>query len=228
MPRQTLTKGQVVTAAIALLDEAGLDGLNMRALGTRLDSAATAVYWHVENKDNLVRLAADEIWNEIELPDLDELGWREAAAALAHGLWTMISRHPWLAQAIGSHLLYGPGQSRFDDHSLAVYEKAGFTGADADRAAATVHIYVLGNTLGMAANISLTRRLSRGGVDPEKAMSETMAKAAKVAEPFPRLRTRIQSTAASEYFAAPEGSFEFGLTAILDGLEKQLGSRPAR
>ena len=60
MPRDTLTREQIVTAAIDLLDAEGLDGLNMRALGQRLGSAPTAVYWHVGSKDNLMALAADQ------------------------------------------------------------------------------------------------------------------------------------------------------------------------
>src|SRR5579859_7140401 len=51
MPRDTLTLEQIVTAAVELLDAEGLEGLNMRALGSRLDSAATAVYWHVGSKE---------------------------------------------------------------------------------------------------------------------------------------------------------------------------------
>ena len=47
MPRDTLTREQIIQAAIDLLDAEGLEGLNMRALGMRLGSAATAVYWHV-------------------------------------------------------------------------------------------------------------------------------------------------------------------------------------
>ena len=50
MPRDTLTREQIVRAAIDLLDAEGLEGLNMRSLGTRLGSAATAVYWHVGSK----------------------------------------------------------------------------------------------------------------------------------------------------------------------------------
>src|SRR5947209_15413288 len=59
MPRDTLTREQIVSAAIDLLDAEGLEGLNMRALGQRLGSAATSVYWHVGSKDNLIALAAD-------------------------------------------------------------------------------------------------------------------------------------------------------------------------
>ena len=59
MPRDTLTRGQIVQAAIELLDAEGLEGLNMRALGQRLGSSATAVYWHVGSKENLIALAME-------------------------------------------------------------------------------------------------------------------------------------------------------------------------
>src|SRR5579871_4993871 len=83
MPRDTLTREQVVTAAIELLDAEGLDGLNMRALGRRLGSAATAVYWHVGSKANLITLAGDQAWGEVTLPDPIAVGWRAAAATMA-------------------------------------------------------------------------------------------------------------------------------------------------
>lgn len=57
----------------------------------------------------------------------------------------MFTRHPWPGQAFGGYLLYGPGKSRHDEHLLAVYESAGFAPDDADRAAAAVFTYVLGN-----------------------------------------------------------------------------------
>jgi AcrR family transcriptional regulator len=209
-----------VHVAIDLLDAEGLDGLNMRSLGERLDSAPTAVYWHVQSKDNLVRLAADAVWHEIELPNLGEVDWRSAATTMATGLHAMLTRHPWLGQAFGSHLLYGPGKARHDDHSLAVYEKAGFADADADRAAATVFIFVLGCALGPAATVSLNRRLSRNGANAKQLLIDTMAKATEIAMQFPRLRTRLE-TAAADYAAAPDHTFEFGIQAILDGLEAQ-------
>jgi AcrR family transcriptional regulator len=225
MPRDTLTLEQIVRTAIELLDEEGLDGLNMRSLGKRLGSAATAVYWHVKNKDDLVVLVGDRVWDEIELPGLDADGWRTAAAAMATGLHAMFGRHPWLVQAFGSYLFYGPGKARYDDHSLAVYETAGFAGAEADRAAATVFTFVLGSVLGTSAMDSLTRRLSRSGRDAGELVEETMVKAREVAGGFPRLSARLDGAAAADYAAAPERTFEFGLRAILDGLEAELGGR---
>lgn len=226
MPRDTLTSEQIVKAAIELLDAEGLDGLNMRALGKRLGSAATAVYWHVGSKDNLIVLAGDQVWTEIQLPDLDTVDWQTAAARMAGDLRAMFTRHLWLVQAFGSYLFFGPGKARHDEHSLAIYESAGFTGAQADRAAAAVFTYVLGNAMGPAAAVSLARKLSHRGGNAEELLRDGMAKAGEIAAQFPRLRARLD-TAAADYGAAPDNSFEFGLQAILDGLEARLmGRRP--
>src|SRR5262249_2915125 len=103
-----------------------------------------------------------------------------------------------------------------------------FVDADADRAAATVFIFVLGYALGPAAILSLTRRLSRNGVDPEQVIAESMARAAEIASQFPRLRTRLNTASAGDYSAAPEDAVEFGLQTILDGLEAQLITRGPR
>ncbi|GHD22748.1 TetR family transcriptional regulator [Streptomyces violarus] len=224
MPRDTLTADRIVHAAIELLDEEGLDGLNMRSLAKRLGSAATAVYWHIKTKDDLVRLASDTVWHEVELPDLDATDWRTAATAQADGMHAMLTRHPWLVQAFGSHLLYGPGQARYNDFSLAVYEKAGFAADDADRAAGTVFTFVLGSTLGPAAQVSLNRRLGRNGADAEQLLADAVARAAETAMEFPRLRERLGTKAAREYAAAPDSTFEFGLRSLLDGFEARLAA----
>lgn len=130
----------------------------------------------------------------------------------------MLRRHSWLVPAFGNYLFYGPGKARYDDACLATYEAAGFEGPQADQAAAAVFTYVFGNALGASAITSLTRRLSRGGDDPEVLMQEATAEAAKVAMRFPHLSKRLDSEAA-QCNAAPEQTFEHGLRALLDGLQ---------
>jgi len=196
----------------------------MRSLAKRLGSAATAVYWHIKTKDDLVRLAGDAIWHEVELPGLDATDWRTAAAAHATGIHAMLTRHPWLVQAFGSHLLHGPGQARHNDLSLAIYEKAGFAADDADRAAGAVLTFVLGSTLGTAAQVSLNHRLSKDGTDAEQRVADAIARATETAMQFPRLRERLDTTAAREYAAAPDSTFEFGLQSLLDGFEARLAA----
>jgi AcrR family transcriptional regulator len=223
MPRDTLTRERIVEAAIDLLDTEGLEGLSMRALGERLGSAATAVYWHVGSKDDLITLAGDRAWNEVALPDLAAVDWRTAATRMATDLHAMLTRHPWLVQAFGSYVVFGPGKARHDDHAIAVYEAAGFTAARADQAMATVFTFVLGSALGPAAVASLARKLGRDGGNAAELLRGRMAEAREVAARLPRLRARLD-TAAADYGAAPADSFEFGLQAVLDGLEAQLTS----
>ncbi|MBV9280708.1 MAG: TetR/AcrR family transcriptional regulator C-terminal domain-containing protein [Chloroflexi bacterium] len=224
MPRETLTRGQIIGDAIELLDAEGLEGLNMRALGKRLGSAATAVYWHVGSKANLIALAGDRVWGEVALPDLAATDWRTAAEEMATGLHATLTRHIWLVQAFGTYMVYGPGKARYDDHSLAVFEAAGFSGTQAEQAATTVFTFVLGNALGPAATDFLARKLSRDGGDADELIQDHVDRAREIATRFPHLRARIGTTSV-EYAAAPEKSFEFGLQAILDGLEAKLVSR---
>ena len=224
MPRDTLTRERIVGAAIDLMDADGPDGLNMRTLGVRLNSAATAVYWHVGSKDNLIALAGDEVWHEVELPNPATVGWRAAAAAMATSLHAMLTRHPWLVQIFGSYIIFGPGKARHDDHAIAIYEAGGFTGAELDQAMATVFTFVLGNALGHAAATSLPRNLSRDGGDPQRQIDEAMAHAIEIASHFPHLRSRL-GTEAVGYAAGPAHTFEYGLDTILNGLEARLAQR---
>ena len=216
MPRDTLTSEQIVRAAVALLDDEGLEGLNMRALGARLGTAATAVYWHVKTKDELVVLAADSVWSEIPLPSPSgREGWRPAAVAMARGLLAMVTRHPWLATAMSTHLIYGEAKARHDDHALGVYEAAGFEGAEAEWALQTVFVFVLGRALFEAAELSRQRRVKRtGGEEREQRATEA---AMAIAQSHPRLRARAEAVP-----DGPDTSFDTGLDLILDALERRL------
>lgn len=223
MPRDTLTTEQIVAAAIELLDADGLDGLSMRQLGHRLGSAATAVYWHVKSKDNLIVLAADAVWAEITLPDLQTVDWRTAATTMAGDLYGMITRHPWLMPAMSSHLIYGPNKARHDDHALAVYEAAGFTGTDVDEAMTVVFTYVLGMALGATSEVAWRARLRRGGGNEEDTIRDVVEQITEIAMRFPRLRSRAESWADNK--PMPGQELEFGLRTILDGLEARLTAR---
>jgi AcrR family transcriptional regulator len=208
---------------VELLDADGVEGLSMRLLGARLGSAATAVYWHVKNKDDLMVLAADSVWSEIDLPDIDESesGWRSAAARMAHGLYAMVLRHPWLVPAMSTHLLYGPGKARHDDHMLAVYEASGFTGQEAAQAAQVVFTFVLGSALGAAADVAWRARMRRAGGDVEEQVREVVAQITEIAMRFPRLRAHGEAWA-DDPAATPDHELEFGLETILAGLEARL------
>ena len=53
-PRAPLSRERIVNAAVELLDERGLTGFSMRALGERLGVEAMAIYHYFPNKQTLV------------------------------------------------------------------------------------------------------------------------------------------------------------------------------
>ncbi|MFD8686919.1 TetR/AcrR family transcriptional regulator [Streptomyces sp. NPDC059651] len=51
----------VLTAAVALLDEAGAGALTLRALAARLGTGVGSIYWYVSGKDELLDRAIDHV-----------------------------------------------------------------------------------------------------------------------------------------------------------------------
>src|SRR5215510_15621992 len=80
--RRPLDQAQVVRAALALLDEVGLDELTMRRLAERLDVKAASLYRHVRNKEELLALLGDEMSAEIPLAGQSG-SWRDQLTEIA-------------------------------------------------------------------------------------------------------------------------------------------------
>lgn len=224
MVRETLTREQIVTATIELLDAEGIEALTMRRLGQRLGSAATSMYWHVGNKENLVVLAGDHAWTEVELPDIERHGWRAAADHLARNTYDMLIRHHWLVSAISTHYVYGPGMARYQEHNYAIYQAAGFEGAELDRAYETVFNYVAGIALSKSYEMAMRARLAEED-DGEARFAALLRRAEETASEFPRLKARIEAQRDIDPARAERESLGYGVHTILDGLEARLTRR---
>ncbi|MDT7839624.1 TetR/AcrR family transcriptional regulator [Streptomyces justiciae] len=111
----------VLTAAVALLDEAGQSALTFRALAARLGTGVGTIYWYVSSKDELFDRATDHAVGAIltaveEQPQSDDpiADLREMAITLFDA---MMDR-PWLAA-------YFMRNTDVQGHSLRLYEKLG-------------------------------------------------------------------------------------------------------
>jgi len=60
-----ITRDAIVDAALAVLDDVGMDGLTVRAVAERLDVKAPALYWHVRDKKALLDEMGTRVWTEI-------------------------------------------------------------------------------------------------------------------------------------------------------------------
>ena len=84
-----LSRARLVSEALGLIQEEGLDALSMRGLADRLNVKAASLYWHVRDRRELLELLADSILETVP-PARAGPDWRsavrEAVVALDEGV----------------------------------------------------------------------------------------------------------------------------------------------
>ena len=74
--RGSLTREQIVDAAIQLVDTYGPSALSTRRLGRELGVAGMAIYWHLPNMDALMDAMLEKIWDGVyENPAAEPDDW---------------------------------------------------------------------------------------------------------------------------------------------------------
>jgi AcrR family transcriptional regulator len=219
-----LSREQIVTEAVALLDEEGISALSMRKLGARLGSGATSIYWHVPSKDDLVELVVDEVYGELTVPDLQDVDatdpavWRAAATEYAHSVRAMILRHPWIGSLFGeAGLSYlGPNMMRLSDGMLGLFRAAGFSLLAANDAISTITAFVLGMATAEASTLTA---IARSGKDEQEWLAALMPAAEQAAQPYPHLSELYAAYKQKDSHTGRTDGFTYGLDLILDGLQ---------
>ena len=96
-PRR-LTTEEIVTAAIDLADEAGLETLSMPKLAKRLGVGTMTLYGYVQNKEDLLDKIAEQIFQSLRPPTHDD--WRQGLFAFFSDFRMAALAHPTLAQLL--------------------------------------------------------------------------------------------------------------------------------
>jgi AcrR family transcriptional regulator len=200
-PRVPLTRPRIVAAAVALLDEQGADGLTMRRLAEGLEVTSTALYWHVKTKDDVLDLAVDEVFGEVDLPTPGP-DWRADVSTLTANWRAVMLRHPWAPSLVGRPML-GPNvlaRTEFLQSSLA---RGGFVGVQLAVVTRLVANYVIG--------AALTEATWRGTQDPRaRAAARDLIAANAAAYP-----TLIASGHLDDERWNDDDLFDRGIAAIL-------------
>ncbi|MCX5558908.1 TetR/AcrR family transcriptional regulator [Streptomyces sp. NBC_00038] len=121
-----LDRDRITEVTVRLLDAEGMAKFSMRRLAAELNVTAMSVYWYVDTKDDLLELALDAVFGELELPDAESgEDWRDQLRFIAAGYRALLVRHPWVSPLIGTFLNIGPHSMAF---SLRVHEVIRRTG----------------------------------------------------------------------------------------------------
>jgi len=209
--RAPLSRERVLAAAVSLVDEAGLGSLTMRELGQRLGVEAMSLYNHVANKDDILDGMVDLVVGEIDLPS-DTADWKEAMRRRATSAQAVFTRHPWASGLVDSRQSSGPARLRYFDWVVGTLRRAGFSIEMSARAFSILDSYVYGfgrQQLNLSAGSDMS---------PEE-MAEAFSHAIP-ADEYPYLREMVDYAITSVHDDSAD--FEFGLSLILDGLERLL------
>ena len=145
-PRQALTRELIEDAALALIEQDGLDAFSTRRLGERLGCQAMSIYHHFPSKAHILDALVDRVLASIELPQrrlLPKTRVRNIArqwrlAALAHPrLYPYLSMHRWNSET----------GAKFLAEILACFHDAGLKPEVCARQFRVLCYFVLGATL---------------------------------------------------------------------------------
>ena len=194
-----LSREAVVDAAQAVVDREGVDGLTMRAVGAEVGAPAMSLYRHVGSKDELLVLLLDRAAQQVRNPQLPGEP-RERLAVLCRLLHDELAVRPWAVRVLAGGNLIGPSVLWLIEEITASFRSCGLDARSAYRAYRVVWRFIVGE---------LTVATSSGA----------RSQSAEVLDDLDPERFPVLARAREELGGrTPEGTFEPGLAALLDGL----------
>lgn len=201
MPRpRSLTAADLATAALAVLDRAGLSALTMRAVAKELGTATMALYRYVADREALEVLIVDQVYAAIDSSLPPGVSWREGLTILLERSRAAVAAHPETVPLVLRHRQSAPNSLRMIETMLAVLADGGFAGRDRVLAQRTLVAFLLG-----ALQNEHYAALSGQG---------TATMAALDADTFPLLT----ETASEARTISSDDEFRTGLDIVLRGL----------
>jgi len=164
-PDFDLDADEIVTAAVEIFEESGLDAVSMRSVSARLGVSPVPLYSRIGNKEALVGAIADRLLVDLAPPSAADEPWDRYAVR-----WTRELRSR-LRRARDSRLILSPGREAYVEASRPLVEAMRADGMAADAAVQACRL-LMWATVGFGAVESGAepprrgRRRSRPGGDP--------------------------------------------------------------
>lgn len=207
--RPRLSAERVLTGALDLADEIGINELTIRRLADALDVKPMTIYHHVPNKEAIIDGMVDLVFSEISDPD-PTLGWKPALRERCVSARTVLARHPWAAAYMESRTTPGPETLSHHDAVLGCLRR-GMSLQMTAHAYALLDAFVYGFAL-QEASLPAT-----GDADMAELADAIVGQFPPGA--YPNLvEITVGHVLQPGYDFTKE--FDFGLDLILDGLER--------
>ena len=211
-PRVPLSRERILSSAVALADEGGVESLSMRKIALELGVVPMALYKHVANKDELLDGLVDVVVGEID-PPLPDADWRMTIRERVLSARRALLRHPWASQVIESRTDPTPAVIEYMDSMIGIFRGGGFS-IDVTHHA----MHAMGSRL-LGFSQELFDDSSGDGADIEELQRQWMA------ERYPHITEMVAAISHDDASVVGSGcddqfEFEFALDLMLDGLDR--------
>jgi TetR/AcrR family tetracycline transcriptional repressor len=144
--RAPLTRQLIAAEAADLIRQEGLEALTMRTVAATLGVSAMALYHHVEDKDEIIRLVGDDILAKIELPDAESGDWRKLLIEAVTASHEALLSVPGMVSVMLTRKLL-PNARRLLVFCIRQFERAGLSEEEAKLAYAGLHQLSIGRLM---------------------------------------------------------------------------------
>jgi len=217
-PQPGRSVDDVVTAAVAIADDDGLEAVTMRRVAQHLNVAPMTLYTHVPGKAELLDLMLDDLYRRMDVTDTAGMPWRDRVAAVAGDNRLLFRRHPWAATVSTVRPPLGPGLLAKYDRELRAFDGTGLDDVDRDSALTFVLNFVRITALAEAETVAARRG---SAMDDQQWWDANQPLLAQLVDEtaFP-VASRVGTAAGQAHAAAydPDDAYRFGLRRVLDGL----------
>ncbi|MFC8514048.1 TetR/AcrR family transcriptional regulator C-terminal domain-containing protein [Streptomyces sp. NPDC057257] len=210
--RAPLDRKRVADTALKLLNEVGLDGLSLRVIARELDVKAPALYWHFKDKQALLDEMATEMYRRMVAGaalDPDDT-WQERLVKANRGLRAALLGYRDGAKVYSGSRFTGTDHAREMEENLRLFTAAGFSLAEAARAASTAHAYTIG---------FVTEEQGVRPMPDERREGYDIEERARLLADFP-----LSAAVGQEIFQGYDEGFEEGLALVIAGIEARYRS----
>ncbi|WP_374009306.1 TetR/AcrR family transcriptional regulator [Leifsonia sp. LS-T14] len=196
-----LTRDLIAHAALRLLDESGADGFTMARLAQALRVRPSALYNHVDGKEDVIAGVREVVSDRIDVRAFETQPWDSAMLVWARSYRVAFAAHPPTIALLATLPLTGALRTmRMYDAVVSAMVRAGWPEPEVLPTIVAVESFILGSALDAIAPADM--------FDPSGAEEDVPA----FASAYRARRAALGDTPPAD------AAFETGLTAMLDGL----------
>jgi TetR/AcrR family tetracycline transcriptional repressor len=213
--RAPVSRQSVVDAALSLLAEGGLEAVSFRRIAKVLGVSGPTLYWHVENKRQLMDLMAEELvrrtGRSYDGPEKGQPWWEWLRADAQRMFDALVATRDAPRVVAGNR----PSPESFGEieQVLRVLVDAGLTPGEAQQTLFTIGAYVIGSATEWQAEAE--RQATQPLPDP--ADEELNALRARVLADQPLLLAGLRERLDRPHAA----TFQYGLDLLIEGLRSR-------